>query len=139
MQALGYEGAVEALQARDVGDGAERDEVEQVEDLGLGQRFEHAAAPHFPQQRNPEQKGHADRREMAVRRPVRILVEPVGIDQRVRRRKLARALVMIDDDHVEPGDPCFVERVERLRATIDANGDVAPRAFSSTSALPDGP
>ena len=36
LQALGDEGAVEALQPRDVGDGAERDEVEQVEDLGLG-------------------------------------------------------------------------------------------------------
>ena len=34
-QALGHEGAVEALQPRDVGDRAERDEVEQVEDLGL--------------------------------------------------------------------------------------------------------
>ena len=32
--------AVEALQARDVRDGAERDQIKQVNDLGLGQRFE---------------------------------------------------------------------------------------------------
>ena len=44
LETLGDEGAVEALQPRDVGDGAERDEIEQVDDLGLGQRLEDAAA-----------------------------------------------------------------------------------------------
>ncbi len=39
-QALGHEGAVEALQPGDIGDGAERNEIEQVEHPGLGKRFE---------------------------------------------------------------------------------------------------
>ena len=35
---------------------------------------------------------------------------------------------MVDDDHVEPGGACFLERVERLRAAVDAHRDArAPR------------
>ena len=115
------------LQPGDVGDGAERDEVEQVDDLRLGPvADEPAAAAQLAQQRDAEQEGHADRGEMAVGRAELALVEPVGVDHRERDRKQARALVMVDDDHVEPGGLGLLERLERLRAAID--GDRQARA-----------
>jgi hypothetical protein len=112
-----------ALQARDVGHGTERDEVEQIEDLRFGERLENAAAPQLPEQGDAEQEGHADRREVAMRRAVLALVEPVGIDQRIGERKLAGALVMVDDDHIQARISRFFQRVERLRAAINADGD----------------
>src|SRR5207253_2653974 len=65
LEALGNEGAVEAFQARDVGDGTKRDEVEEVDDLRFGDRLEGAARPQLAQERNTEQEGHSDRGEMA--------------------------------------------------------------------------
>ena len=92
--------------------------------FGSAQRFEEAAAAQLAEQRDAEQEGHADRGEMAVRGAVRALVEPVGIDHaRCATGKQARALVMVDDDHVEPGGLGFLERFERLRAAIDADRD----------------
>ena len=58
--------------------------------------------------------------------PVLAFVEPVGVDQRERDREQARALVMVDDDHVEAGGVGLLERLERLRAAID--GDDQARA-----------
>ena len=52
----------------------------------------------------------------------------LGLISACARGSSARALVMIDDNDVEPGVLGFVERLERLRAAIDANGDAsAPR------------
>ena len=60
---------------------------------------------------------------MAVRCAVRALVEPVGVDHRVRDRKQAGALVVVDDDHVELRRAGFLERFESLRAAVDADRD----------------
>ena len=60
---------------------------------------------------------------MAVRGSVLALVQSVGVDHGVRDRKQARALVMVDDDDVEPGGFGLLERVERLRAAVDADRD----------------
>ena len=79
------------LQTSDVGDGAERDEIEQVDQLRLLAICEKAARREARGQRHAEQERHADRGEMAVRRAVRAFVEPVGIDQRKRGRKQAGA------------------------------------------------
>ena len=104
LEALGDEGAVERLQPGDVGDGAERDEVEQVDDLRLGAVA--AKRPRLAQlaeQRDAEQERHSDRGEMAVRGAVLAFVEAVGVDHRDGDREQAGALVVVDDDHVEPG------------------------------------
>ena len=83
LQALRHEGAVEAAQLGDVGDGAERDEIEQVDQLRLLAACEDSRAPRkVAEQRRAEQEGDADRGEMAVRGALVALVEPVGIDQR---------------------------------------------------------
>ena len=51
------------------------------------------------------------------------LVEPVGIDDRVRRRKLRLAHVMIDHDHREPGVRRHRERGEGGRAAVDRDDE----------------
>ena len=69
LEPLRDEGAVEALEPRDIGDGPERDEVKQIEDRGLGDGLgKAAAATQFADQRHAEQERHPDRGEMAVRR-----------------------------------------------------------------------
>ena len=67
LEPLGDEGAVEAAQLGDVGDGAERDQVEPFDQLRLGAAREIAARPQRPEQGRAEQEGHADRGEMALR------------------------------------------------------------------------
>ena len=119
LEALRDEGAVEGLQPRDVRDGAERDEVEQVDELRLLAVCEEAAAAKLAHQRHAEQERHSDRREVTVRRAELAFVEPVGVDQREGDRKRRRALVMVDDDHVEAGVLRLLKRFERLRSAID--------------------
>ena len=128
-QALRHERPVEALQARDVRHGAERDQVEKVEDLRLGQRLEQAAPAQLADQRYPQQEGHADRGKMAVRRPVIAFVEAVGVDQRMRDREQACTLMVVDDDDIEPGRLGFFQRLERLRSAVDAHRDAGTAPF----------
>ena len=49
----------------------------------------------------------------------------LGLISAKRDGKQARALVVVDHDHVEPGGFRLLERVERLRAAIDADGDAS--------------
>ena len=118
-EALRHEGTVERLQASDVGDRAQRDEVEEVEHVRLFAGLEKPAPAKFAHQRDAEQEGHSDRGDMAVGGADFAFVEAVGVDHRHRHREQRGALVMIDDDHVEPGRRGLVERLERLRAAID--------------------
>ena len=118
LEALRHEGAVEPLQLRHVGDGAERDDVEQVDEARLDPVGEDASPAQRADQRGTEQEGNAHRGEMAVRRAL-ALVEPIGIDERVRDRKRGGAFVVIDHDHVHARGLRHVERLERLRAAID--------------------
>jgi hypothetical protein len=78
-----------------------------------------AAPPQRAQQGGAEQEGDPDRGEMAVARRFRPFVEAVGIDDRQRLGKRARAFVVIDDDHLQPGGAGGGERLERLGAAID--------------------
>ncbi len=126
LEPLRDEGAVEPLELRDIGDGAECHDVEQIEQLRLGAPArEPAARAQGADQRGAEQEGDADRGEMAMRGAL-ALVEPVGVDDRMGDGKRGRAFVVIDDDHVEPGVARRLQGLERQRAAID--GDDQPRA-----------
>ena len=96
--------------------------------LGSASASKDAAASQLAKQRHAQQERHSDRGEMPVRGAVRALVETVGVDQRVGDGEQAGALMMVDDDHVEPGVARFLERIERLRAAVDADRD--GRAFA---------
>ena len=123
LQALRHEGAVERMQPRDVRDRAERDQIEQVDQLRLIAAREKPAPSQLPNQRDAEQESHSDGSEMTVRRAELAFVEPVRVDQREGDRKQGRALVMVDDDDVEARVLRLLQRLERLRAAIDGDGE----------------
>ena len=74
-----------------------------------------------------------------MRGAIRALVEAIGIDQRVGDREQARALVVIDDDDVEPGGPSFVQRLEGLGTAIYADGNGGPTTLEFNECFSSGP
>ena len=127
LQPLRDEGAVEAAKLGDIGDGAERDEIEQFDQLRLGPAGEEAAARagsgarprRAGRRRRPRRDGRAPRASVASS-------SRFGLTKAKASGKPGGAFVMIDDDHVDAGRLRHVERLERLRAAID--GDDQPRA-----------
>src|SRR3546814_7363050 len=71
LQPLRYKGAVQPLQRHHVGDRAQRDDIQQLKQIGLGHRPEPAARPQFPYDGRGQKKGDAHRRQMPVGRAVR--------------------------------------------------------------------
>ena len=63
-QALHDEGAVQPGERDHVADRAERDQVEEAQEIG--QRAGEAAPPQLAQQRDGGEEGHADRGELAL-------------------------------------------------------------------------
>ena len=88
------------MQSGDIGNRAERNEVEQGEKVRFLARREIIPAAQFANQRDGKQEGDPDRSQMPVRRTFIAFVEAVGIDQRCRDRKIGRTFVMVDNDHV---------------------------------------
>ncbi len=123
-QALLHEGAVQPGERHHVGDGAERDEIEQLQEIGLGQR----AAPEAAAAQLAIEGGGGHEGEPRGAK----LVEPgkvVGalrIDDGIGKRQIAGYLMMVDDDDVEVELRRFRQRLEARRAAID--GDQEPRA-----------
>ena len=113
---------------------SERDEVEEVDDrrLGIG-LAEAAAAAQFAKEGDAEQESHADRRQMAVRGADFVLVQAVGIDNGMGDRQQSRALVMIDDDHIQLRCLGGFQRLERLRLALQLEHHV--RAAQAGDAL----
>ena len=100
-QPLGHEGAVEAGERHDVGDGGEGNEIEGVRQGRFGPlRAEVALQAQGAVQRHKRQEHHAGRAEMAEPRQV---VEAVRIDHGPRRGQDLGGRMMIENDHVEPG------------------------------------
>jgi hypothetical protein len=100
-----------------VGHRAERDEIEEAEEI----RLRPLGGPETPRaqlaiERNHRHEHQADGREMAEPREI---VEPVGIDDGKRRRQLLVGLVMIDHDYVETELARLRERLVTGGAAID--------------------
>ena len=88
-QALRDEGAVEPLQRHDIRDGAERHEVERVQQVRLGpQHMPVAALAQLAVDRDHRHEHEPDGGEMIE---LREIVLPVRVDQRIDRRKLQSA------------------------------------------------
>jgi hypothetical protein len=117
------------VERSDVGHRAERNQIEQGEQVRLGPRVEQPALAQHPHGRHREQKGDPDRGKVAMRRGLVAFVEPVGIDQREGRGQLGRAFVMIDHHHVDPGFARHAQRFKRHCPAIDR--DDQPRSFTS--------
>ena len=98
-QALADKGAVETDQRHDVGDGAERDEIEIRQEIGLAApAVPETAAAQFAVHRNKRDEDEPDGGEMIEMREI---VGPVRIDERRDVRQLRIALMMVDHHHVE--------------------------------------
>ena len=117
-QPLGDEGAVEAGQRHDVGDGAERDQMQQREQIGLGARTGPEIAPaQLARDRDQRDKHQPDRRQLAEAGQI---VGAVGIDDGRRLRQFLVGLMMVDDDGVEA-------ELGRLRQRLEAGGAAIDR------------
>ena len=118
-QTLGDEGAVEPDQRHDIGDGAERDVVEETEQIGL--RPLARQKPRCAQNaidRDDGHEGQPDGGEMAESGEV---VAPVRIDDGDSRRQDLVGLMVIDDDDVDAELLGFVQRLDAGGAAIDAD------------------
>ena len=115
------------MERGDVRDRAERHQIEQGEQVGLGAASEEAALAQHPHRGHRQQECDAHGGEMAMRGGQRALIQPVGVDQREGAGEHWRALVMIDHDHVDPGGMGHLQRLVRHRPAID--GDDQPGAL----------
>ena len=66
---------------------------------------------------------------MAVARAELAFVEAVGVDQGEGHWQQARALVMVDDDHLKTGRFGLLECLERLGAAIDGDREAGAALF----------
>ncbi len=114
---LGHEGAIEPLERHHIGDGAERREVGEIEQIGLRpRRRPEIARPQFAADRDQGEKRDPDGGQVAEPRKI---IEPVRIDHRHGGRQLLVGLMMVDDDDIE-AEPCgFRQRLVAGGAAVD--------------------
>ena len=113
-QALAHECTVEAGERRDVGDGGERHEVEEAEEVGAGD----AVGAHQAVDGDEEEKDHAGGAEIAE---IAGLVLAVGVHHGEGRRQGLGADVVVEDDDVAAGRG---DRLVAERAAVDADDEV---------------
>ena len=107
------------MQRRNIGHSAQRDQIEQSEQVWFLPVRKEAALAQISDNRDRQQEGDANRGQMAMSGGLLDFVEPVRIDQRHGLGQLGRAFVMIDHDNIDPGSARHIERFERHRPAID--------------------
>ena len=129
-ETLGHEGAVEPLERDHVGDGAQRHQIEQAEEVGLGAlgrpktaRTQHAVERHDGHEHQPDGGQVAELRKV---------VEAIGIDHGERGRQLLVGQMMVDHHHVETELARLRQRLVAAGAAID--GDQQRRALGGERA-----
>ena len=111
---IGDERAIEPVDRGDIGDGAQRDEVEERHQVRFLASFEEPALPQGADDRNGQHEGDAHGREVTVRGGGIVAVEAVRVDHRECGGEVGRALVMVDDDHIDAGAMSSRQRFMRL-------------------------
>ena len=119
------EGAVEAGERDHVADGAERDEVEPLQQRRLRPGGEGAPVAQHAGDGDQHDEGDADGRQMLERAR---LVDPVGVDHRQGRRQRLLGGVMVDDDHLQPELGGLAQRLERGGAGVERDHQPAAAA-----------
>jgi hypothetical protein len=126
-QALRDKGAVEPMQRGDIGHRAQRHQIEQRKQRAIAGRAGVVYLVQLAPHRDGQQEGHANRRQMAMRRADLAFIEPVWVHHRHGTRQLMRAFVVIDHDHLHPGIRRHGQRIMRHGAAIDRDDQL--RAF----------
>ncbi len=121
LESLSDEGAVQPAKLGNVGNGAQRDYVQQFHQRRFGPAGEPTAGAQHPDQRRAQQKGDAYRRQMAMGGGFVTFIQPVGIDEGKGFGKRGGAFMMVDDDDIDTGLLRHRQRLERLRAAIDGD------------------
>jgi hypothetical protein len=127
LDALGDQDAVVGVEFDDVGHGAERHQVEQVVQLRLGLRIEHAAPAQFRAQRQQHIKHHAHAGQVLAGEAAFGLVR---IDDHARRRQGIARQVVVGDDDVDAAPVRFHHAVDAGDAVVDRDDDVG-RLFAA--------
>ena len=115
------------MQCSDIGYRAQRHDIEQRKQIGFLAAGKEAALTQRAHQCDTQQEGDPDCGEVAMRGSVVLLVQPVGIDQRDRLGKFGRALVVIDDNHVDPRVMRHGKRFVCHSAAIDGDDQARTR------------
>ena len=97
---LAHEGAVHAGERHHVADGAERHQVEPLQQVGLRPLAVPARLAQVPVEPHDKEERHAHGGELVVGA---IVIQPVGIDHGARLGQPRLGDVVVDHDHVEPG------------------------------------
>ena len=125
LQALADEDAVGAVELHDVGDCAQRDQVQEPCEIGLGFPEETSVLPQLRAQRDEHVVHHAHAGEMPARERATGLV---GIDDQIGCGQLQAGQVMIGDQHfdaararrshpLDAGDTIVERDVQRLSSS----------------------
>ncbi len=123
-EAFRHEGAIEPFEPGHVGDGTERHQVGEPEQIRLRPRCRpEAAAAQHSIDRHDGQEDEPDGGKMAE--PGEI-VETVRIDDRDRRRQFFVRLVVIDHDGIEAEATRLGERLETGGAAVDGDQESCP-------------
>ncbi len=112
------EDPVRLVEPHDVGDGAERDQVEQLGEVRLGARRERAVGAQSRARREQHVEHHAHARDVLARERAARLVRID--DDRGRRQRRARQ-VMVGDQHVDAARGRRRDAVDARDAVVDGD------------------
>ncbi len=118
-QALGNEGAIQSDERHNVSDGAERDIVEQCQEIGLRTRSGPKAA--LTQQAVDCHHGHEHKPDGGEMTEAGKIVTPVWIDHSHGRRQCLVGQMVIDDDDVHAERARLAQRLNAGGAAIDGH------------------
>jgi hypothetical protein len=125
------------VQRGDVGHRAQRDEIQQREEIRLGATGEVIALAQRADGRDRYEECDSDGREVSVRGARLALVQAVGIDECRRDRKLCRAFVMVDDYAAAAWAIASASCAMAPQSTVTIR--LLPSPAIRTSASPEGP
>ena len=136
-EALGNKGAIEAFERHHIGNGAERNEIEEIKQFGL-----RPYAVQKPRRRSSRLVATTDKEDKAHRREMakaREIVEPIRVDDRGGVAERFVGLVVIDDEASRPSCAASASGSMLVVPQSTVTSSVAPRSASERIASTFGP
>jgi hypothetical protein len=121
IQALRHEASIVVVEAHDIRDGTERDQIEQMRELGLWPRRERAARAQFGAQLEHGVEHHADTREMLARKAAPGLIR---IDDAGGVGQLFTRQMVVGNQHLQTETLGFIDAFHRADAIVDGDQEI---------------